>query len=186
VPIGVYQRKQKVRAACIKCSGTQFNQSGRCTFCERKRVAEWRINHPTYNAQWRHNNPGYSARKSSEWHAHHPNYNAEWRSANPDGVSAKNRRWNVAHPAQRNALVAERRAKKIQATPSWAIDFIISESYELARLRTKMTGFKWHVDHIVPLRSKLVCGLHVHNNLQVIPATQNIKKGNRYWPDMPT
>ena len=48
-----------------------------------------------------------------------------------------------------------------------------------------MLGFKWEVDHIVPLQSKLVCGLHVHNNLQVITALENIKKHNKVWPDMP-
>jgi 5-methylcytosine-specific restriction endonuclease McrA len=44
---------------------------------------------------------------------------------------------------------------------------------------------KHEVDHIVPLKSPLVCGLHVEHNLQVIPATQNRRKHNRVWPDMP-
>lgn len=72
-----------------------------------------------------------------------------------------------------------------EAMPVWANEFFMNEAYDLARLRTKITGYKWVVDHIVPLRSKLVCGLHAHTNLQVIPAVQNAKKGNRWWPDMP-
>ena len=71
------------------------------------------------------------------------------------------------------------------AKPAWANDFFIREAYHLAKLRTLATGYPWHVDHIVPLKSDLVCGLHVEHNLQVIPASENVRKQNFYWPDMP-
>jgi hypothetical protein len=85
-----------------------------------------------------------------------------------------------------NAATVKRKVIKLKASPSWGNDFFIQEAYNLAQLRTKLFGFSWHVDHIVPLKSKLVCGLHAFTNLQVIPAIINLTKRNRYWQDMPT
>lgn len=84
-----------------------------------------------------------------------------------------------------NASLANRRANKLKATPLWANNFFIKEIYHLSNIRSKVTGFKWNVDHIVPLRSKFVCGLHCEANLQVIPAKANQIKSNLIWPDMP-
>lgn len=54
--------------------------------------------------------------------------------------------------------------------------------YDLARVYTDALGEPFHVDHAVPLRSKIVCGLHTHTNLQVLPGVDNIRKSNRVWP----
>jgi hypothetical protein len=43
---------------------------------------------------------------------------------------------------------------------------------------------EYHVDHIVPLTSDLVCGLHCEANLQIAVGKDNIAKNNRWWPDM--
>ena len=99
-------------------------------------------------------------------------------------------RQRIAEWAKRNrskvaAKMAKYRALKHSATPLWADHEMIEEAYHLAQLRTKATGIQWHVDHIVPLQSPLVCGLHVEHNLQVIPAVMNLSKSNRFWPDMP-
>lgn len=75
---------------------------------------------------------------------------------------------------------ANRRAAEKQAKPAWANDFFIEEAYRLAKLREKVCGGKWHVDHKIPLKHDLVCGLHVENNLQVIPASMNMSKGNKF------
>jgi hypothetical protein len=113
----------------------------------------------------------------------------KWRAANPERVREANRmksaRWRAANPEKRCAMETRRRAQMLRAMPAWANDELIAEAYELARLRTLATGIPWQVDHIVPLNSDLVCGLHWEGNLQVIPAPANLAKSNEWWPDMP-
>jgi hypothetical protein len=93
----------------------------------------------------------------------------------------------AADPSKFAAKGAKRRS--LEAAPAWADDefekFAIEENYDLARQRTKATGIKWVVDHIVPLQSAIVCGLHCESNLRVIPDSLNKSKGNRVWPGHP-
>jgi len=72
-------------------------------------------------------------------------------------------------------------AKAIR-TPAWADRKAIAAVYKAARQLTKATGIKYAVDHIIPLRGSKVSGLHVHNNLQVITASANSAKHNKYQP----
>ena len=88
--------------------------------------------------------------------------------------------WKKNNQHKVSAYFAKRRASKLNAAVKWANSFYINEIYKLATLRTKMTNIQWHVDHIVPLINKNVCGLHCEQNLQVIPAVENLRKGNLY------
>lgn len=109
---------------------------------------------------------------------------AKWYSANRGEAIATARRWAQANPQRVTERVAKREAAKLQATPTWADHDLIADLYQLAAIYTA-AGIKAHVDHVVPLRSKLVCGLHTPDNLTVLPARDNIAKGNRLWPGMP-
>jgi hypothetical protein len=104
-----------------------------------------------------------------------------WVEKNRDRHNEKCNKWAKDNPHKVNARTARRYAAKTQATPSW-LDaehyWMITEAYNLAKLREKMLGGKWEVDHIVPLRGNVVSGLHVPWNLQVIPASQNRRKSN--------
>lgn len=109
----------------------------------------------------------------------------EWRSRNKESQQKRTLLWAKENPSACALHSANRRASKKMAIPSWANSFFISEAYSIAKLRTEMLGIKYVVDHIVPLQSKMVCGLHVEHNLQVIPETINAAKSNVWWPNMP-
>ena len=75
-----------------------------------------------------------------------------------------------------------RRRKHREATPSWLTreqKGQIRELYKIAITMTKTTGEQYVVDHIIPLRSEIVCGLHVPWNLRVIPRQENLLKSNK-------
>lgn len=63
--------------------------------------------------------------------------------------------------------------------PKWANPKLIERYYVEARRLTQLTGIKHHVDHIVPLKGRLVCGLHVETNLRVITAIENLRKRDK-------
>ena len=66
-----------------------------------------------------------------------------------------------------------REIAEIRQRPKWANLKKIMEIYV-----NRPEGY--HVDHIIPLRGKLVSGLHVESNLQYLPALENMKKHNKF------
>lgn len=77
------------------------------------------------------------------------------------------------------------RATKLQATPSWSDEIEVQRVYRRAAEMSKEGGARYHVDHIVPLQSDLVCGMHCPHNLQILTESENCRKSNLWWPDMP-
>jgi hypothetical protein len=89
-------------------------------------------------------------------------------------------KWCEIKPqAKDHAPEAKRRALRRNALPAWANLVAIKEVYKEAKARSK-AGENCHVDHIIPMAGKNVCGLHTHLNLQIIPAAENLKKSNKY------
>lgn len=95
------------------------------------------------------------------------------------------RHYRKTNGAKIRKFHANRRAAKLRAMVAWANMDAISKIYRQAHALSKIMKMKYEVDHIVPLRSKIVCGLHCEANLQVLTKIDNMKKGNRSWPDMP-
>lgn len=112
------------------------------------------------------------------------NANAKkYRDANPEKLKESKRSYLERNRGAIYAKCKLRTLSKKQRTPKWlTLDdiWIMKQAYELAVLRTYMFGFKWHVDHILPLNGELVSGLHVPANLQVLPGRVNIQKRNKY------
>ena len=86
-----------------------------------------------------------------------------------------------AKKAREKANMRCTRAKQARFTDELTL-FISKEAHSLRQLRNKVTGIEWHVDHIVPLKNAQVCGLHIWSNLQVVPKTFNLLKGNTFCP----
>jgi hypothetical protein len=90
--------------------------------------------------------------------------------------------WKANNKTQIRADTKARRRKHREATPPWLTrkqKSEIRQLYQIAITMTQTTGEQYVVDHIVPLRSHEVCGLHVPWNLRVITQEENLKKSNK-------
>jgi 5-methylcytosine-specific restriction endonuclease McrA len=102
---------------------------------------------------------------------------------NKEKESDYQRQWYDKNRGHANALNAKRNTAKRYRLPIWLTKENLKQikvMYKFASHLSKTTGFKWHVDHIIPLQGKTVSGLHVPENLQIIEESMNIKKNNKF------
>lgn len=158
-----------------------------CKECETARKQEWKEQNVEKVDEWKEANKEklvkqrkahYEKNKDKEL-----SMSAKWKEGNKEQVLESARAYAKAHKAERNAAQQLRHAKKVSASlldgDEWN-DFVISEIYDLRKTRSIATGIEWHVDHVIPLQGKTVSGLHVWNNLQLIPAKLNLQKKNKF------
>ena len=115
-------------------------------------------------------------------------YMKAYYAKNKESITRKNREWEEKNREKVNETARRRygrsagqilrKIRKMSALPKWADASAIRAVYAEAALG----GL--HVDHIVPLVSKTVCGLHCEQNLRPLSAYENLRKSNRFWPDM--
>lgn len=100
--------------------------------------------------------------------------NKEWRKNNPEWIAA----YSIS--PQVRAKTTRRRVAKLNATAKWANHEEILQIYADADYVSRLTGVEHSVDHVIPLRGKHVCGLHVETNLAIITAVENSRKHNKF------
>jgi hypothetical protein len=162
---------------CNKCKQqkTEFHKDsykkdGFCTIC-----ADCKRQHTKV---WTAENLEKSREKALKWY--HDNKTSEELKIKRANCS---KTWLKNNPDKNCAKQARRHARKLSATPPWLTseqNAHMNRTYKLCNIISEATGEKYHVDHIVPLQGKNVCGLHVPWNLRVIPAKLNLEKSNKY------
>lgn len=191
-----------VRSRCIECvNGARKEQ-------RRNASPEDRASALETARRWKRENREQNKASKRAWEAANPEkvktytqrIQRKWREANVELARARvlaSKRKKLEYYREQQRQIQKRDAHKYRAkykvymaakrnaVPPWFDKALVEEAYHLAQLRGKATGFPWHVDHIVPLQSPIVCGLHSIENLQVIPGVLNLSKSNRYWPGMP-
>ena len=125
-----------------------------------------------------------------------------WGLANPDKVKAADKRkkqgkpalyrkimreamsrWRQNNPHKIAEMEQKRRASKLKATVEWSDRDQIRLVFAVASSLKKLTGYSYHVDHVIPLRGEKVCGLHVAENLQIVTAFDNLAKRHYAWDE---
>lgn len=140
-----------------------------CLVCFRNRQKAWETKNPQRHREnqlrWQSEN---SERYAERKHA--------WYERNKETVFEQAKKFAKDNPDWKRSATAKRRAQKLNAIPPWANLKEIRKFYKVAKEQGLV------VDHIIPLQGKLVCGLHVENNLQLLTASENSKKHNSFQP----
>lgn len=163
----------------------RYVKTWQCVECAAIYSVVRRKTHPTESAQiakgWRQRNPEHArALKSASQKRNRATANARNRryyETHTEQRAAYGAAWAKANPGKVTEKVNRRRAAKMLAMPKWADREKIKKVYDLCA-RFRELGCDFEVDHIIPLQGKTVCGLHVHNNLEIIEAQANRSKSN--------
>lgn len=156
-----------------KSKSTGFE--AQCKECTKDRAVIYRKNNKEKITKWKNINKEHISIYNKE-------YCPKYYTKNKEIRKIKDRSYRQNNKHKINAQCAKRRARKLQATPKWLNKKQLKQIecfYQIAQRLTKCLGIRHEVDHIVPLKGKDICGLHVPWNLQVLPKVINKKKHNK-------
>ena len=158
---------RKTKGACVECLKVEWEQGNTARAEYFRQYNKSNAGIDAKQAYYRRNKDVVIARAISRPVEEKRAYRNAWKQTNLDQVLADNK---------------VRRRKHRQATPPWLTrkqKSEIRQLYQIAITMSKTTGERYVVDHIIPLRSDYVCGLHVPWNLRVITQEENLKKSNK-------
>jgi len=163
------------RSRCKNCCNSYYTKN-------KKTVSAWQNQ---YNAEHKKQKAQYDALYYEKNKEDIAIYSTTYRQENKEKVTSWISKWKKNNRGKMNSYTANRRAANIMATPVWISDsqlLEIREIYDLAKELQWLSEEPLHVDHIIPLQGKTVSGLHVPWNLQILPASLNVAKGNKLLP----
>lgn len=109
----------------------------------------------------------------------------KWSKENPEQKKQQGLKDYAQNKQAYSYRARQREMSRRNAMPDWLTEDQIKEIENMYWLRNDLyavTGEQYHVDHIVPLQGKNICGLHVPWNLQILPSDLNLLKGNKHGP----
>ncbi len=129
-----------------------------------------------------------------KWREENPEMRAEHEAthfSNPDNRKRnleRNRAWLANNPVMRKAInrrkMSRRKGLSKLCTPAWADRQLMRYIYVSCVYLSSITGLALDVDHIIPLKNDLVCGLNIPHNLRIIPRADNLRKKNKFYEEL--
>ena len=120
--------------------------------------------------------------KDRAYYAARAEHFTNYRAQHKDTIKEIKRAWVVRNQGAMRAIRFKRIAAEHRALPAWADMAAIKAIYEEAARLTLTTGIKHEVDHVIPIQSPLVCGLHWEANMQILTKAENRRKSNYITP----
>lgn len=154
-----------------------------CRECYKSRVFQNRKNNPEINLRYRQKNLEKIRHNDKMRSREYRLENSEtvkrsrdlWIASNIELNIRLKKVWRQENKSKINQLASKRRAYKAKALPKWLTK---SQKAEIQRIYDECPA-GYHVDHIIPLKGRNCCGLHVPWNLQYLTAEDNLKKSNK-------
>lgn len=183
-------RKDGLSAACRECLSVEAkNRRDKKSPEEleiiRERTRKWRAKNPEYHTkkalEFREENPDYAKQKSKEFRENNPEWRFEYYCENRERIIQYNLEYVKNNKHIGRTIINKRRvSKKGSRILQEVFHNEIKCVYKKCQDKIEYTNKIHHVDHIIPLTHKNVCGLHVPWNLQILPAAENCSKNNKF------